>query len=418
MTEDRGQKTVDMEQKTEDGGQKSVRRRPSSVVRRLIKWTLLTVACLMGLIGLLWGGLQTPWAKTRLENLVSSLTAKTGDYQVMIQGLDGLLPFSITLKQASISDAKGPWLKMEKFDFSMKPWDLISGLVHVKWLRMEHLTISRLPESREPAPKKEETPSRDGAFPLPHILVQEIRLQRIDLGDAVAGKPMAFSLNSRLKTAKHRIQAEASLKDLNSDDDAFKLKAAYDLKSEHLTADMAYHESKGGLVAGLLGLKDLESIQLTATAQGPVSHIKGDLNLNMGGYGNAALQYDVNHQETVTLQLSGQIKADSRIVPPQVGKVMTSETVDLTLNASLSPEKEVLLKEFRIKNGSMIISLEGAADLEKEKMDMRALIEEPKLTPFLAGDRDFPRWPGAGAHRRRRAFHGARGQHIHDFGRI
>ena len=183
----------------------------------------------------------------------------------------------------------------------------------------------------------------------------------------------------------HRIQAEASLKDLNSDDDAFKLKAAYDLKSEHLTADMAYHESKGGLVAGLLGLKDLEGIQLTATAQGPVSHIKGDLNLNMGGYGNAALQYDVNHRETVTLQLSGQIKADSRILPPQVAKVMTSETVDLTLNASLSPEKEVLLKEFRIKNGSMIISLEGAADLEKEKMDMRALIEEPKLTPFLAG---------------------------------
>ena len=160
--------------------------------RRLIKWTLLTVVCLMGLIGLLWGGLQTPWAKTRLENLVSSLTAKTGDYQVMIQGLDGLLPFSITLKQASISDAKGPWLKMEKFDFSMKPWDLISGLVHVKWLRMEHLTISRLPESREPAPKKEETPSRDGAFPLPHILVQEIRLQRIDLGDAVAGKTHGF----------------------------------------------------------------------------------------------------------------------------------------------------------------------------------------------------------------------------------
>ena len=363
--------------------QASVLRRP--LWRRLLKWTLLTVACLMGLIGLLWGGLQTPWAKTRLENLVSSLTAKTSDYRVTLRGLDGLLPFSITLKQATISDAKGPWLKMEKFDFSMKPWDLISGLVHVKWLRMEHLTISRLPESREPAPEKEATPAQDGAFSLPHILVQEIRLQRIDLGDALAGKPMAFSLNSRLKTVKDRIQAEASLLDLNRDDDAFKLKAAYGLKNEHLTADMTYHESKGGLVAGLLGLKDLEDIQLTATAQGPVSHMKGDLNLNMGGYGNAALQYDVNHQETVTLQLSGQIKADSRIMPPRVARVITSETVDLTLNGSLSPAKEVLLKELEIKTGSMIISLEGAADLEKEKMDMRVLIEGAELTPFLAG---------------------------------
>ncbi|MCD6293367.1 MAG: translocation/assembly module TamB domain-containing protein [Deltaproteobacteria bacterium] len=378
MTEVRGQKS-------EVGGQKSARRHPSSVVRRLIKWTLLTVAGLVVLILLLWAGLQTQWAKKELAGFIADVTEKTGDYRVEIEGLNGLLPFSITLKQATISDAKGPWLKMEQFDFSMKPWDLISGLVHVKWLRMEHLTISRLPESREPAPKKEKTPTKSGAFSLPHILVQEIRLQRIDLGEALAGKPMAFSLNSRLKTAKDRIQAEASLLDLNRDDNAFKLKAAYGLKNEHLTADMTYHESKGGLVAGLLGLKDLEDIQLTATAQGPVSHMKGDLNLNMGGYGNAALQYDVSHQETVTLQLSGQIKADSRIMPPRVARVITSETMDLTLNGSLSPAKEVLLKELEIKTGSMIISLEGAADLEKEKMDMRVLIEGAELTPFLTG---------------------------------
>jgi translocation and assembly module TamB len=375
--------TDEREQKNGNKARKAVVRRP--LWWRLLKWIFLSMAGFLLLVILLWAGLQTPWAKKQLAGFVTRVTAKMGDYQVAIQGLDGLLPFSITLKQATISDAKGPWLKMEKFDFSMKPWDLISGLVHVKWHRMEHLTISRLPESREPAPKIEETPTKSGAFSLPHILVQEIRLQRIDLGEALAGKPMAFSLNSRLKTAKDRIQAEASLKDLNSDDDAFKLKAAYGLKNEHLTADVTYHESKGGLVAGLLGLKDLEGIQLTATAQGPVSDMKGDLNLNMGGYGNATLQYDVSHEETVTLQLSGQIKADSRIIPPQVAKVMASETVDLTCHGALSPEKEVLLKQLRIKNGNIIISLEGSADLEKEKMDIRALIEGAKLTPFLAG---------------------------------
>ncbi len=242
--------TDEREQKNGNKARKAVVRRP--LWWRLLKWIFLSMAGFLLLVILLWAGLQTPWAKKQLAGFVTRVTAKTGDYQVAIQGLDGLLPFSITLKQATISDAKGPWLKMEKFDFSMKPWDLISGLVHVKWLRMEHLTISRLPESREPAPKKEETPTKSGAFSLPHILVQEIRLQRIELGEALAGKPMAFSLNSRLKTAKDRIQAEASLKDLNSDDDAFKLKAAYVLKNEHLTADVTYHESKGGLVAGLL----------------------------------------------------------------------------------------------------------------------------------------------------------------------
>ncbi len=77
-------------------------------------------------------------------------------------------------------------------------------------------------------------------------------------------------------------------------------------------------------------------------------------------------------------------------MPPQVTKVMASETVDLTLNGSLSPEKEVMLKRLRIKNGSLVISLEGAADLEKEKMDIRALIEGAKLAPFLVGTGIFP----------------------------
>ncbi|OQY50506.1 MAG: hypothetical protein B6240_01480 [Desulfobacteraceae bacterium 4572_87] len=382
MTEDK--------QRTGNGRQRTAGGRPSSVVRRplwrrLLKWALLTIVGFIVLIMLLWAGIQTQWAKKQLAGFVTEITAKTGDYQVAIVGLDGLLPFSITLEKATISDAKGPWLKMEKFDFSMAPLDLISGLVHVKWLRMAHLSVSRIPESRETPPKKETPPEKSGTFSLPHILVQEIQFQHIDLGEALAGKPMSFSLNSQVKTVKTSVQAEASLKDLTRNDDAFELKAAYDLETEHLNADVSYHESTGGLVAGLLGLKDLTGIQLKADAQGLRSNIKGHLDLNMGGYGNTVLQYDVSNLKAITLQLKGQIKAENRILPPPVAQIMKSDTVDLTLKASLSPEKEVLLKELGIKNGNMIISLTGTADLEKERMNMRARIEGAELAPLLKG---------------------------------
>ena len=404
MTEDRGQRTEDGGQRTEDRGRSSVVRRP--LWRRLLKWTLLTTVGFVVLIMLLWAGLQTQWAKKQLAGLVAEITAKTGDYQVTLEGLGGLLPFSITLDRATISDEKGPWLKMEKFDFAIKPSDLINGFIHVKWLRMAHLSISRLPESREPPPKKEKPPAKSEAFSLPHILVQEIQLERIDVGEALAGKPMSFRLNSRVKTVKTRVQAEASLKDLTRNDDAFKLKAVYDLETGHLTADVAYHEATGGLAAGLLGLKDLTGIQLTANAEGPVPHLKGHLSLAMGGYGNAALQYNVSHQETITLQLNGQLRVENRILPPPVAQIMESETVDLNCNASLSPEKELLVKEFRIKNGNMIISLDGTADLEKERMNLRTRIEGAEPGPLSGGKRNFPRPSGTGEHFRQRAFHG------------
>lgn len=385
MTDHREKRAADREQRTEDGGRKSTGRRPLSVVRRLVKWSLLLVSGFLLLMMLLWGGLQTQWAKKQLARLITHLTSKTVDYKVQIEELDGLLPFSITLKHGTISDNKGPWLNVENFDFAMKPWDLICGRVNVRWLKMKHLTVSRPPESQASAPQKEEPPQKSVLPSLPPVLVQEVGLERIDIGEALTGRPMRFSLNSRVETADDNIQIHATLKDLNSADNAFTLNAAYDLKKAYLTADTAYHEAPEGLIAGFSGLKDLEGIELSATAKGPVSNIKGQLHLRMGGYGNTALQYDISKQKTVALKLNGQITADARIVPSRLAQLITSKQADLTLNASLSPEKEVRLDQLRIQNGDMIISLKGTADPAKEKMDVQARIEGVNPSPFLKG---------------------------------
>ena len=61
------------------------------------------------------------------------------------------------------------------------------------------------------------------------------------------------------------------------------------------------------------------------------------------------------------------ITADARVVPPQLAQMITSEQVDLALNASISPENEILVDPLRIKNGDVIVSLEGTADLKRRK---------------------------------------------------
>ena len=385
MTEDRGQRTDDRRQRTEVGRPSSVVRRP--LWRRLVYWTLFTVACLILFLGLIWAGLQTRWAKNYLMNLVSSVTANTDDYRVALRGLDGLLPFSITVDHVTISDAKGPWLEGEKFDFSMKAWDLLAGSVQVEWLRMKRLSLSRLPEPAKPDSKKERPPAKSGNLSLPHIMVQEIQLKRIELGKAVAGKSMAFSLQSEVKTAGSRVNAEASLTDLNRGDHAFHLIVAYDMAREHVTADLDYHESKDGLMAGLTGLKDLQGIKLVLKADGPLSGVKGRLSLNMGGYGKAELCYVVglDGAGAMDLQMDGQIKAESRVVPSEVVQAMDSLSIDLTCRAALSPQNVLELKKFMIRNGANSISLEGNADIKNERMDVRGLISGVNIAPFLRG---------------------------------
>jgi len=371
-----------------DSSQKKMKKAKRPLWLRLFRWTLFTVAGLILFLGLMWAGLQTRWAKKRLVNLVSSVTANTDDYRVTLRGLDGLLPFSITVDQVTISDAKGPWLEGEEFDFSMKALDLLatlSGVVQVEWLRMKQLSLSRLPEPAKPDSKKEKPPTKSGKPLLPHIMVHEIQVKRIELGKAVAGKSMAFSLQSSVKTTGSQVNAEASLTDLNHGDDAFHLRVAYDMAREHVTADLDYHESKGGLVAGLTGLKDLQDIKLILKADGPLSGVKGRLDLNMGGYGKAELRYKVGLDGATDLQMDGQIRAETRIVPSQVVQVMDSLSLDLSCLATLSPQNVLELKKFMIRNGANFISLEGNADIEKERMDVRGLISGVNIAPFLEG---------------------------------
>ncbi len=351
----------------------------------MVKWALLMVVCLMGLIGLLWAGLQTPWAKMRLEGLASSLTANTGDYRVTLRGLGGLLPFSITVDQVTLSDAKGPWLEVKNFDFSMKAAQLLSGAIQVDWLRMKTLSLSRLPAPAKLDAKKEDSTAKPGPFSLPHIRVQEIQLNRIDLGEGVAGKSMAFRLQSRVKTDGSQVNLDASLTDLNHGDDAFHLKAAYDMASEHVVADLDYHESAGGLVAGLAGLKDIQNIELLLKADGPLSGLKGSLNLNMGGYGKADFRYGLGITHPMNLEIDGQIQAERRIVPTAAVQVMDSLIFDLTCRAALSSQNMLDLKEFMIRNGKSAISLEGNADINKKRMDMRGLVSGVNIAALLKG---------------------------------
>lgn len=371
-----------------DSSQKKTKKARRPLWRRLFRWALFTVAGLILFLGLIGAGLQTRWAKKLLVNLVSSVTANTDDYRVTLRGLDGLLPFSITVDQVTISDAKGPWLEGEKFDFSMKAWDLLatlSGVVQVEWLRMKRISLSRLPEPAKPDSKKEKPPAKSGSLSLPHIMVRGIQIERIELGKAVVGKSMAFSLQSKVKTAGSRVNVEASLTDLNHGNDAFHLRVAYDMAREHVTADLDYHESKGGLVAGLTGLKDLQGIKLVLKADGPLSGVKGRLDLNMGGYGKAELRYKVGLDGAMDLEMDGQIQAESRIVPSQAAQVMDSLSLDLSCLAVLSPQNVLELKKFMLKNGANSISLEGNADIKKERMDVRGLISGVNIAPFLRG---------------------------------
>jgi len=349
-----------------------------------LRWIFLSVLLCILFVVLVWAGLQSRWAKDRLAGWVASATAGTDGYQVNLQGLDGLLPFSILLDRMTLSDGKGVWLEGRRVDISLNPARLLTGMLDVELFRMEGLSISRLPESPTP-PSGEEPEKEIHPLSLPHVVVREIQIDRIDLEKKVADAPMAYSLRSTAQTSGRNMQVHGRLQDLDHPTDALRLAAAYDLGTREIATELTYRESKGGLAAGIMNLPEARGITLDLKAGGPLSAIQGHLDLEIGGYGRANLVVELGLNRPVTVAVDGQIRTDPRIVRKDVTAAMGGLNGDIHFRATVSSERKIRIKAFTARTPSSAISVKGTADLVEGLMDMQAVVSPLDISPFLRG---------------------------------
>ncbi|MFO7600230.1 MAG: translocation/assembly module TamB domain-containing protein [Candidatus Desulfacyla sp.] len=360
-----------------------MKKRPPRV--RWLRWIFFSILGFILVIALLWAGVQTRWAKDRLTALVASATADMDGYRVTLHGLDGLLPFSILLDRVTLSDAKGAWLEGRHVDISVRPASLLAGMPDIKWFRMEDLSISRLPQFAKASPDKEPADQEGTPLSLPHVMVREIRISRIDLAKEVAGAPLAYSLQSKAQTTGQRIEISALLQDLDHPHDALRLAAAYDLNTRQVATDLTYRESTGGLLTGLMGLSNATGIAVQLKAHGPLPEVKGHLDIKIGGYGSGGWVYEVGLTDPVTLTVDGQVRADDHIVPEDVTAALGGLNVAVRCRATLSSDQMIQVKTFTAEAPSSVVSMEGTADLARGLMDMQATVSRLDISPFLRG---------------------------------
>ena len=228
--------------------------------------------------------------------------------------------------------------------------------------------------------------SEENTFPsLPRIVLQEVEVKRIELSKEVAGAPMAYSLRMKAETEGQDVKVDAVLQNLDHAEDALRLTASYGLKHEIISAELTYFENQGGLVAGLMDLADAGKIQLTLKANGPLADVKGNLNLEVGRYGKADLDFQVGLKETITADLKGRIRPDERIIPEDVAKALGGLDFALHGRAALSPSRILDVSAFTFGTDTAGLSLSGTADLARETMDMKGEYSGVNISPFLEG---------------------------------
>ncbi|CAK0779116.1 translocation and assembly module TamB [Gammaproteobacteria bacterium] len=206
---------------------------------------------------------------------VERTIADTSGGQVSLTGLSGHLPDGLRLARLELRDKAGAWLVIEELALDWSPLRLLAGEASIDRLEVGHIVLDRLPP-----PSSEKKPSAVG-FSLPvAIRLQSVRVDRLDLGQALAGKPASVRLTGQGHLASlTRGEVTLSVQRLDGPG-VYTLQGRYE--DTKVQAKVSVEEPARGMIASFAGIEELDALSMDAEAAGPLSALQTRLTLAFG----------------------------------------------------------------------------------------------------------------------------------------
>ena len=244
-------------------------------VRKAVLWTLAVLLAVPVLaVAALLIGLNIGPGRVAAELLVGRLTGG----QVAVTGLHGRFPDRLRLAHLEVRDAQGAWLLADDVALDWSPAALLHKQASIDALTAAQVQVPRLPV---PAAATAGPASDSKPFTLPvQVLARRVRVDRVEVGAAVAGTAAVLSLDGSADVASLQAgSADLRLQRLDGGG-TYAATARIDPASIGLKLDV--QEPEGGLVAHLASLPALGPITFKAGLDGPRTGAATTLALTAG----------------------------------------------------------------------------------------------------------------------------------------
>ncbi|MDO5621003.1 MAG: translocation/assembly module TamB domain-containing protein [Paracoccus sp. (in: a-proteobacteria)] len=236
--------------------------------------------------------------------------------QVVISGFRGALSSRATFDEIAISDAEGQWLVLKNGAIQWTRSALLTGRIEINELSAAEILIPRKPETGEEGRKLEVQ-----TFSLPElpvgIRIDQLRADRVELGEAWIGQPVALSAQGKMQLAGGEGNADLTIERLDAARGSFVLDAAYSNSTTVLNLDLTLDEGQGGLLSTMLDLPGHPSVEAHIKGGGPLSDWASDISLGTNGQprvtGMASIKAEANAAgepgRSFRLQIGGDMAA-------------------------------------------------------------------------------------------------------------
>jgi translocation and assembly module TamB len=284
----------------------------------------------------------------------------TPERQISISNIEGALSSDASVREVTVSDRDGVYLRLEDIKLNWNQAALLTGR-----LEINSLTAASIDYLRNPVPPEGAAalpPPEAGGLAVPQlpvaVIVKQLAVSRITFGEQVFGLGSAISLDGAITLDGGSLDSHLAIKRLDGPGGTLDLAAKYDKASTQLDLNLGITEPKDGIIANLLNIAGRPDIRLTVAGAGPVADLTTTLALDAGGRralsGTAAID-QVAQGFAVDANLNGPI---ATLVAPAYRDFFGADT-RLAVKGLLRSSGGISLEALRLSGGQL--NLTGSA---------------------------------------------------------
>ncbi len=305
-------------------------------------------------------GLDTSIGKRFVATQIQKVEFQNG-VKIGVGRIEGSLYGKMTVKDLTLSDAKGVFLSAPNAAIDWRPLAYLQGHVDIRSFDAAVVNFTRLPVLKPTDPNAPWLPDID-------VDIRRFAVSRITIGKAVAGKPYTGTFSGSVSIADKRAKIMAKGNALTGADiaggDAFDI--VLDAVPDDNKFDVALHVNgpEGGLIAGLTGVAAPHAMLLAG--KGSWENWRGNLSGHIGA------------DKIVDFAITGNsgrftVKGDARAAPLLSGpsRAVLGPVSHIDLAAVL--KDRAVMVDGTLSSDSLAVSSKGLIDLAHNRFSDLAL---------------------------------------------
>ncbi|KKC41087.1 hypothetical protein WH87_01400 [Devosia epidermidihirudinis] len=303
----------------------------------------------------------------------------TPERQIRLSNIDGILGSEVSVRQITISDAEGVWLRVNNATLNWNQAALFLGRLEVRSLKAESIDYLRnaVPTDSVDLPSPEA-----GGFSVPElpvaVILEDLSVPRVTFGENVFGLGSEISLAGNFTLDGGNLQTKLDIVRLDGPGGTLDLGLDYKKADNSIDLDLSLVEPENGVLANLLNIENRPAMTLNVKGSGPVADLRTDLELQ------ANQQTALSGVTTIKQQADGfAVAADLRgplaMLLAESYRPFFGADTSLSANALVRADGGLTISGLRLKGGQLSVeaSAETTSDNFLKQLQLNAVIADP-----------------------------------------